>query len=403
MFIWKYHFRIFCFRLTEKKTMIYSINTSNITNFTNTDHHPLNHVFCKVLASYFIFVAVIGIICNAALIHTIHNNKKLRKTAKYLIINLAVCDLITCFNLAFDSHFLLRHEYFTSGEFLCASTKVTNLTLLPLSVFSLLLLTFEKLLIFLYPFQHANMLTKKKALILLFCTWLYSIGAGCFPIIANRSAVVTNNGACYILLTLPYKLYQLIVNFSLPFVCIITLDIIIFRIAMQSANTRRRLSNSTLKKEVEITNSWRRARTIITVVANESLCWFSYMIAVAASIACGGCLPQEVPWIMNAVNYTSVATNPLIYGLLNRSVRHYVWNICCKSSNTRRERKYGRVPRGSVMTDGMSVSRSSRSSRKSERSSVYRNSVRFLIDRKAINFDTGSNIEMQHRNGVVID
>ena len=55
------------------------------------------------------------------------------------------------------------------------------------------------------------------------------------------------------------------------------------------------------------------------------------------------------------------------------------------------------------MTDGMSVSRSSRSSRKSERSSVYRNSVRFLIDRNTIKADTGSNIEMQHMNGVVID
>ena len=348
-------------------------------------------------------MGITGIICNTVLIYTIHTYRKLHKTANYLIINLAISDLITCFNLAFDSHFLLRHQYYTSGAFLCASTKATNLTLLPLSIISLLLLTFEKLLIFLYPFQHKNMLTKRKALFLLLCTWLYSIVAGCFPIMYNSSAVVTDNGACHLQLTLPYKLYQLIVNFALPFICILIMDICIFRIAMQSADTARRLSNVKKKKEVEIGKKWRRTRTIITVVTNESLCWFSYMIAVAASIACGGCLPQEVPWIMNAINYTSVATNPLIYGLLNRSVRPYVWNICCKSANSHLARKYTGE---SVMTHRMSVSsRSSRASRKSDRSSINRrnsrNSVRHLLDRKVVKADTDGSIEMQNMDRVV--
>ena len=190
-----------------------------------------------------------------------------------------------------------------------------------------MLLTLNKLLAFLYPIQHRDILTTRKISILLVTAWLYSMIIGCVPIIYDDAAVVTDNGACHLRLTLLYQIYQLVVNFAIPVICILVINVIIFRIAMQSVATTRRLSNGTLSKEMQMVKKWKRSRTIFTVVANESLCWFSYMIAVAASIACGGCLPLEVPWIMNAINYTSVTTNPLIYGLLNKSVRHHIWNM----------------------------------------------------------------------------
>ena len=358
-------------------------NISNSSLLKEYSHTSLSHEFCIALASYFIGLSVSGITFNAILIYTIYGNKKLHKTGNYFIVNLAACDAITCFNLAFDLQFLLHHEYYSSGAFLCTSTKVTNLALLPLSILSLLLLTFEKLLAFIYPFEHRDLLTTKKTSALLLSTWLYSILTGFFPVIRDGSAVVTKNGACHIELTLPYKLFQLIVNFALPLICILIMNIFIFRIAMQSVATMRRLSNGTISKEIELVNKWRRTRTTFTVVANESLCWFSYMIAVAASIACGACFPPELPWIMNAINYTSVSTNPLIYGLLNKSVRYYIWSMCCNHT----KRKFvGRHNRTSGKGDQISImSKLSRVSGKSERLSIRKNeraSIRYLLDKR---------------------
>ena len=121
-------------------------NVSNSSAILN--HTSLSHEFCIVMASYSIFLSVLGIMFNAILIYAIHTNRKLHKTGNYLIVNLAICDVITCFNLGFDSQFLLSHEYYNSGLFLCTSTKVINLALLPLSIISLLLLTINKLLAF---------------------------------------------------------------------------------------------------------------------------------------------------------------------------------------------------------------------------------------------------------------
>jgi hypothetical protein len=54
-------------------------------------------------------------------------------------------------------------------------------------------------------------------------------------------------------------------------------------------------------------------------------CWLTFIVLVVWNILCRICHPREVTWTGNAINYSSVILNPLLYGLLNKKVRKVLW------------------------------------------------------------------------------
>ena len=312
-------------------TKVFELIKNHAHNQTKPDktatYERLSYGFCIGLATYFIFLIICGFMFNTWLIYTICKDKNLHKTNHFLVINLAISNLMSSYNLLFDSIFLLRHQYYDYGVFFCGSSHIIYLSLLPLCIISVLLLTVEKLLTFIFPLSHNKYINKKTGMALVILVWMYSGIVGAFPVLSNTNAVVVHKGDCYLLLTNTYKVYQLLVNFSIPLVCIVVMNLFIYRIVMRCAASRRKLSNgSHCISEQAI--RWKAARTVLIVVGNETLCWFIYITGTVISIVCGEWFPPEVPWIINAINYTSVATNPLIYGLLTKSVRRSAFKVC---------------------------------------------------------------------------
>ena len=85
-----------------------------------------------------------------------------------------------------------------------------------------------------------------------------------------------------------------------------------------------------------MTKNLKAAKRVALLVGVFLVCWLSYIVVVAINFLCG-CTPQELTWVANIVNYSSTAINPILYGLLNKTIRREVRNML------RRDLRHGKV------------------------------------------------------------
>lgn len=217
---------------------------------------------------------------------------------------------------------------------------------LPASIVNLLLLTCERFIKILFPFKHGKIYTKMNILILILASWSYILVVALLPIMMNRNAVVIEDGRCALHFTTTYTLYQVVGNFSIPVLIIVTMNLFLYYYvgkrslmikSIKDAIDRRRGTLKTTRQSLlAMPVNFKAAKTIMTLVVVFLVCWLTFIVSVTVNISCGVCLPRLVTWIVNAINYSSVALNPVIYGLLNKSIRQMLlkrYVRCCKSKH----------------------------------------------------------------------
>ena len=216
---------------------------------------------------------------------------------------------------------------------------------LPASIFNLFLLTAERFVSIIFPYKHCKVFTKKSIMTLLIFIWTYIVSAAIFPIIINNNAVFIINGHCHLTFSVAYVIYQLTLNFIVPLLCIIIMNIVIYRVASkhcrelnkrhvslctstksEDASRENKKQRREKKKSVDtIPRNFRAAKNIMVLFGVFLFCWLTFIVLVVWNILCRICHPREVTWTGNAINYSSVILNPLLYGLLNKKVRKVLW------------------------------------------------------------------------------
>ena len=137
-----------------------------------------------------------------------------------------------------------------------------------------------------------------------------------------------------------FTLFLVILNFLVPiiFICVantiifvkaqksykdqvaITANLIKKNMASSGSKPTHKLRPSSQKRSPKIISNLKAAKRIALLVGIFLLCWLSYIIIVASNSICK-CHPQEVIWIANVINYSASALNPVLYGLLNKTIR----------------------------------------------------------------------------------
>lgn len=313
------------------------------TNSTNDIFgHSLDRPFSITVATYFICLIISGILFNSILIHTIRWGYNLQNTSNSFIVNLAICDLIIAIAVVpFDADFLLR-GYYRFGTSLYAIKEIAFMFSLPSSMVNLLLLTFERFIKIIYPYRYCKYFTKGRVCCLLWATWTYCGLVALFPIIYFPRGAVVKQGTCFILFPFHYVTYQIVINFFMPLLFILIMNMMIFRTARRHAqiierqkssllrNTQRQKSfvnrNASKERQIKISISllpanYKAAKTIMILVGVFLVCWLSYIVILTANISCKFCHPRELTWIGNLVNYSSIVFNPVLYGLHNKRIR----------------------------------------------------------------------------------
>lgn len=296
--------------------------------------HTLNYTFSVVISIYFICLIVGGVVFNSVLIHAIIYGRNLHNIGNTFIVNLAICDLITATStVPFDADFILRGHY-NYGSFICGLKETVFMFSLPSSIFNLFLLTFERFIKILYPYHYKKVFVRRNVFLLLFTTWTYYGMVAASPLIYNSDAIYGQNGICYIRLPPYYITYQIVVNFSLPLICIMIMNLLIYRIARKHSLCIERQKSSLTDSPKRsfhrfsptslFTANYKAAKTIMILVGLFLVCWLSYIFIVTANVLCNLCQPREVTWFGNATNYSSIAFNPVLYGLYNKRIRKVI-------------------------------------------------------------------------------
>ena len=308
-------------------------NVSDITSNSTSCHcvyghciygHSLNNRFAVAIATYFIILIGGALTFNILLIQTIVRNKILYSSTNIFIVNLAVCDMITAMTtLPFETEFLLR-GYYGLGRFLCGLKETVFMFSLPSAIVNLFLLTLDRFVLIVFPHRHKDIFTKTNIFIIIIASWSYTLIVAFFPLMLNPNAVDVQHGSCYVTFPLSYSIYQVLVNFAIPLASILLMNVMIYRVAKR--HTRNNHKNNTASV------NFRAAKIIMTLCGVCLFCWLTYIIMVLSNILCSVCHPRWLTWSGNALNYSSIALNPILYGLLNTKIRTVLFNKYCPCS-----------------------------------------------------------------------
>lgn len=159
-------------------------------------------------------------------------------------------------------------------------------------------------------------------------------------------------GYCGLTYPEEYDVFLVLVNFLIPIVFICAMNVVLFNIAHRhtkeqvskrvqgtqysmkkdSLNNNEYLNSCKLGKTSKVTSksflilkNMKSAKRIMLLVGVLLVCWLSYIIIVVSNFVCN-CNPRELIWIGNVINYSATAINPVLYGLLNKTIRVQVWD-----------------------------------------------------------------------------
>lgn len=313
-------------------------NTWNLTNtYGHLQYgHSLDRLFSIVISIYFISIIIGGVLFNGILIYVITQGKNRRTPGDTFMVNLAICDIITAVStVSFDADFLLR-GYYSYGTFICGLKETACLLALPSSIVNLLLLTVDRFFKITYPYKYMAIFTRRNVIWMLCVSWVYYLVVALFPVIYNGKAVIVKEGRCHVTFPNSYMFFLITINFVVPVFCILTMNVLIYQTAKRHAESIRRQESSVLmcksrrkSNQSIFSTNYKAAKTIMTLVGLFLVCWLTYIILITINIACKECFPREIVWLGNAINFSSIPLNPVLYGLLNKTIRKLVVRLLC--------------------------------------------------------------------------
>lgn len=272
---------------------------------------------------------------------------------------MAFADLVTAvFLIPFDVDWFVRNT-FPHGVIMCGFKEMFFLLSLPSSVNCLLLLTAERFISIVFPFQRIRYLRKNRVIFAITATWIYNLVFALMPLFLSTQAVLVVSGYCILRYPLDYIYTQLGLNFLAPVIVIACLNIALFQVASKHAVSMKRRSLVGSKHKVrpsmiKLGANLKAAKTVLLLVAIFLVCWLTFIVLAIWNTYCQNCHPRYVTYLGNAINYSSIMLNPILYGLRNSEIRRQI---------VRTSKQFLYTHCWCINTSGFESDRSSRSSR----------------------------------------
>ncbi|XP_020905058.1 neuropeptide FF receptor 1 [Exaiptasia diaphana] len=173
-------------------------------------------------------VSLPSIASNTIIIHSVRVNRHMHTRTNYFIVNMACADLII--NLGFGPYIVKYNfnlfAWFPGlfGQITCVAHQLIVFVGGACSVFSLVLITFDRLMAVLRPLKYKTYLPSSKYLIIL--TWLLSLGLSSSFIFSVTCLPILPNGVTYCLpKKVDHLLSAMIFSFLVVLVTVIALSI----------------------------------------------------------------------------------------------------------------------------------------------------------------------------------
>lgn len=310
---------------------VYSLATTASSNTTNPNH-GYSSVFTSttlhLLVFFLVSLVIFAIIGNFTLMGMIITVRKLHSKTHIFIVDLTLSDILVALTVVpIDIEQLLRNGFF-HGVITCKFVSIMFFMSLPASAISLSLLTLERYITLKYPLTHHKILTKNRAIAALIIKWVYVIIFASMPAMgwSDKPTLVVKR-QCQFYFMLEYAILMVAANFVLPLLIILFANIEIFRIANHAALKMRKSTRRHEKRRaslIAIGANVKAAKRIMLLVGLFLLSWLPYIVNTIVNMSCETCYSELGTWILYTLNFSNTAMNPILYGLLNKDVRHEI-------------------------------------------------------------------------------
>lgn len=342
---------------------------SNCTEPNNTAPNTTCAALCAVSVVFYVVIMVVAAFGCIMIIYAFAWNKKIRKAVTtYFIVSLAVSDLFTAtVVMPFDvEQILTNYEMWRHGAFMCTVWTTLYLLMIPTSLLNLLVLTVDRFKTLSDPlnrFKESPFMTKRRALVIIACLWIYCLLFALIPHMGwNVYPDVIVYGQCVFNISPIYGMLSSVLNFFIPLVVMCGLYFKIYCIAnslhtnlsagqLASPSRSPRIDTGVqgtravksrskkIKDQKMLLKNTRAAKTVLLIVFTFVLCWMPHTIySFIVSGACESCYDAEEGPILAAIflimGYANSALNPFLFGyhhrLFNKTFKLMITKVLIK-------------------------------------------------------------------------
>ena len=170
------------------------VSPKNSTNFSETINHSAKYITSEdvILATLYSIIIFFGVIGNSIVITIVRKTPSMHTTTNYLLVNLAVADLLTLLFCPGFYDFALHNIKLKQalGDFICkvfAGNVILSITVLE-SIFTLVVVAVERYFSLVKPFHTNARLRKENVGYAIAATWILALLV-CLPGILSNNYV----------------------------------------------------------------------------------------------------------------------------------------------------------------------------------------------------------------------
>ncbi|XP_070509392.1 adenosine receptor A2a-like [Chironomus tepperi] len=306
-------------------------------NFNSTFFENQQILFWNFEKITFIFmesiVAIFAMLGNILVIIVFFRERKLRRKTNYYIISLATADFLVGFFALPFAIFWIYTDSSSYHRLMCLLPILAVLTLCNISVFSLLLISIDRILSINLPLNGSTS-SKNVAKEIGIC-WILGILIGCLPLFWHKES---DDKTCSIfeIMAEGYLLLRFLFVILIPAITMIMIYINIYKIIIRQMKKEillkkppsqckisdKKHREEFLKREVKVTIN------ISSIIVIFIVLWIPLHIAYILPIFCKSCyITRNTVALAICIAHSNSAINPILYAYHMRDIRKAILNL----------------------------------------------------------------------------
>uniref|UniRef100_A0A8C4KSD6 Alpha-1B adrenergic receptor n=1 Tax=Equus asinus asinus TaxID=83772 RepID=A0A8C4KSD6_EQUAS len=353
------------------------VNDNTSSNSTLPQLDITRAVSVGLVLGAFILFAIVG---NILVILSVACNRHLRTPTNYLIVNLAIADLLLSFTVLPFSAALEVLGYWVLGRIFCDIWAAVDVLCCTASILSLCAISIDRYIGVRYSLQYPTLVTRRKAILALLSVWVLSTVISIGPLLGWKEPAPNDDKECGVTEEPFYALFSSLGSFYIPLAVILVMYCRVYIVAKRTtknleAGVMKEMSNSkelTLRihsknfhedtlssakakghnprssiavKLFKFSREKKAAKTLGIVVGMFILCWLPFFIALPlGSLFSTLKAPDAVFKVVFWLGYFNSCLNPIIYPCSSKEFkRAFVRILGCQCRGRRRRRRRRRL------------------------------------------------------------